>query len=249
MGTAYQLARHLARKLDQSVGSPLIGIIRAYRNQVLSGQFPLSKDVVSEIQEIVDQIDQYWYSATKRRVLVSLIIKHQLKRTVEIGVFTGGSFVPQIVAVKRTGGRAIGIDPYSATSAVQQDNRDILDPLSEEIEGRDWNAVYEGLLDLLKRYRLSEWCEIMRMTSDDAAQHIEPGFDLLHIDGNHDFDRVRADILNYVPKLRLGGFLLMDDIGWSTITPQYVKLKKQMRLIYEESESWGCLEKIGEVEV
>lgn len=78
-----------------------------------------------------------------------------------------------------------------------------MDPLPEGIEVYDRNAVYEGLLDLLKRYPLSEWCEIMRMTSDDAGQHIEPGFDLLHIDGNHDFDRVRADILNYVPKLRL----------------------------------------------
>ncbi|MDH4186070.1 MAG: class I SAM-dependent methyltransferase, partial [Nitrospira sp.] len=65
-----------------------------------------------------------------------------------------------------------------------------------------------------------------------------------HIDGNHDFDRVMDDLRNYVPKLRIGGFLVMDDIDWPAIAPLFKQVKRQMTCVYEAS-SWGCCRKTG----
>lgn len=42
------------------------------------------------------------------------------------------------------------------------------------------------------------------------------GYDMIYIDGNHSTEVVTADILNYLPMLKVGGFLIMDDCcnGW-----------------------------------
>jgi predicted O-methyltransferase YrrM len=79
------------------------------------------------------------------------------------------------------------------------------------------------------------------MPSADAADLIEPGIGLLHIDGNHDYAKLRSDIEKYLPKLRPGGYLVLDDIGWPTIQPQYDELKKHMAVVYEDPDTWGCL--------
>jgi predicted O-methyltransferase YrrM len=72
---------------------------------------------------------------------------------------------------------------------------------------------------------------------------------MVHIDGNHDYTKVESDIRNYVPKLKVGGFLIIDDIGWDSIAPQYAELKKRMKLFYEEYDDsikngWGILIKV-----
>jgi len=79
------------------------------------------------------------------------------------------------------------------------------------------------------------------MPSADAAKLIEPGIGLLHIDGNHDYAKLRSDIEKYLPKLKPGGYLIVDDIAWPSIRPQYEELKKRMAVVYENPDSWGCL--------
>jgi len=39
-------------------------------------------------------------------------------------------------------------------------------------------------------------------------------FDLIYIDGDHSYEGVKKDILNFTPNLRKGGFLVMDDASW-----------------------------------
>jgi len=43
-----------------------------------------------------------------------------------------------------------------------------------------------------------------------TAKTLEP-FDILFIDGCHDYDVVCKDIVNYIPMLNVGGYLVMDD--------------------------------------
>jgi len=53
---------------------------------------------------------------------------------------------------------------------------------------------------------------LIRMESDYAANKIEDdSIDLMFLDGNHDYKQAARDILNYWPKLKIGGILLGHD--------------------------------------
>lgn len=212
-----------------------------WRAWQVNARFPVPRSIQKTISTILGTVDRQWCHPAKPRVLASLIVRERIQRTVEIGVYGGASFVAQAVAARHVGGLAIGVDPYSAAEAEQADNRDRLNPLAEQLGRRDWEAIYAGFLAMLDRHDLARWCRILRMTSSEAAPLIEPGVGLIHIDGNHDRAKVDADLANYLPKLRPGGYLVLDDIGWTTIRPLYEDLKTRMRLVYQAQDVWGCL--------
>jgi predicted O-methyltransferase YrrM len=95
---------------------------------------------------------------------------------------------------------------------------------------------------MLEEHDLSASARILRMPSAQAVDLIEPGVGLIHIDGNHDYAKVRDDIASYLPKLKPGGYLVLDDIGWPTIRPQYEELKERMAVVFEAPGAWGCLQ-------
>ena len=54
---------------------------------------------------------------------------------------------------------------------------------------------------------------LLRMGFEEALQQFEDGsIDLLHIDGNHEYESVKKDFANWLPKLKKGGLILMPDI-------------------------------------
>ena len=114
-----------------------------------------------------------------------------------------------------------------------------LEQLIEAVRQRQ--AIYTECLAMLDRHDLARWCRILRMTSSEAAPLVEPGVGLIHIDGNHNRAKVEADLANYLPKLGPGGYLVVDDIGRTTIRPLYEDLKRRMRLVYQAQDVWGCL--------
>jgi predicted O-methyltransferase YrrM len=87
------------------------------------------------------------------------------------------------------------------------------------------------------------------MPSNRASDQVEGPLDLVHIDGNHDYVRCADDLARWLPKLRAGGVLVLDDTSWDTIHPQYLELQQRMRLLYEEPidgsprPEWAVLEK------
>ena len=58
-----------------------------------------------------------------------------------------------------------------------------------------------------------EQSTLLRMEFEEALQRFEDGaIDLLHIDGNHEYESVKKDFENWLPKLQKGGLILMHDI-------------------------------------
>ncbi len=243
----------LSQGLDRSLGTSLAPKIQSWKNKRkirrkwrrAAQVFPVPKNVYAEIREVLSEIEFFWTPPAKQIFLANLIVANNLKRVVEIGVYTGGSFVPQVLAVKQTGGSAVGIDPYSDVANIQEDNREMLTRVDPALSSPDWEGMYQSLLDLLERHELSPISQILRMTSNDAANIVAAGIDLLHIDGNHDFDRVMDDLVSYMPKLRKGGFLVLDDINWPTIAPLYNQVKRQMRVVHE-TDTWGCCQMLDQ---
>ena len=151
--------------------------------------------------------------------MANLIIDHQMRRTVEIGVYRGRSFIPQALAHRRTGGLVIGIDPYTAVAAQEADApQRIADEIKRWTERTDFDRIYADLQGIVAELGLSTHATLIRATSDDALTQMGCPIDMLHVDGNHDTKFVKSDLANYCPLLRDNGFLIVDDIDWDSVS-------------------------------
>ena len=63
---------------------------------------------------------------------------------------------------------------------------------------------YEAVVDEFSHYRN---VEILREYSTFAASKVPDELDFVYIDGNHEYEAVKEDILHWYPKIRIGGIL------------------------------------------
>jgi glycosyltransferase involved in cell wall biosynthesis/predicted O-methyltransferase YrrM len=175
--------------------------------------------------------------------MAKLIVDHGMRRTVEIGVYRGRSFIPQALALRRTGGLVIGIDPYDAVAANEADAPErIADEIRQWTERTDFNAIFIGVQRMVAQLGLSAHARLIRATSDDALAQVEYPIDMLHVDGNHDTEFVKSDLANYVPLLRDGGFLIVDDIDWESVSVCLGDLDAHCDCI-DRFDTWGIWRK------
>ncbi len=103
------------------------------------------------------------------------------------------------------------IDPWEY--GLQQDVD--LDPTPEKQLHRD--AYYERVCNIFAPFPN---VEIIRKKSEDAvASFPDCFFDYVYIDGEHSYNAVKRDLSNYFPKVKVGGYLIGDDYGWTGIAP------------------------------
>ena len=67
---------------------------------------------------------------------------------------------------------------------------------------------YEQAIDKLKQF--SNYT-LLKMTSTDAAEIVPDDLDFIFIDGDHSYEGVKADLENWVPKIKPGGVLIGHD--------------------------------------
>lgn len=90
-----------------------------------------------------------------------------------------------------------------------------LDPTPEKQKARDYQ--YEHVCQVFDPFSN---VEIVRMKSEDAAILFDDEyFDYVYIDGEHSYAAVLRDLTNYLPKIKVGGYLIGDDYGWTGIMP------------------------------
>ena len=120
------------------------------------------------------------------------ILGRQHLRIMEIGIREGSSTASFLLGLRESNGHLWSVDK----------------------EGRCWAAVSDG----------GEHWTFIHADSRDAAtvkSKVPPELDILMIDGWHDAEFVRADLENYTPLVRPGGFILMHDVAPSfRITPE-----------------------------
>ncbi len=55
----------------------------------------------------------------------------------------------------------------------------------------------------------------IRKSSEDAVSEIEDeSLDWVYIDGNHEYEFVNHDLNAYIKKVKTGGLIMCDDLGW-----------------------------------
>ena len=180
-------------------------------------------------------------SASKGYLMAWLIRKYQITSSIDIGVYRGRSLVPQAICHREfTGGKAYGVDPWSKIEARETDNPALRDAIDSFIDATDFTAIHADVGFLIQRLNLNKNCELLRETSSSAIRYFEREgitFGLIHIDGNHDSDRVMADVSLYLPRLNSGGFVVIDDASWDSVKPAYAAVSLRLRKVYERKDA------------
>jgi predicted O-methyltransferase YrrM len=154
----------------------------------------------------------------KGNVIKSLVKDSNAKLCVEIGVFKGSSLLYFAEALQETGGKVIGIDPYEIESLKNEiPNKQVSHIIYNVLfkEQTTLDNLYSNLTQIIEENKLNNVVKLIRDKSENYYQNIKSeSIDVLHIDGNHDEEYVSKDILNYLPLVKKGGYIIMDDITW-----------------------------------
>lgn len=163
----------------------------------------------------VEAIKDGWCTPEKARTLAMLILVHKPKLCVEIGVWSGKSFLPIALAAQAVGATAIGIDPYAAAASVQGQNAENAKWWGQTVTPEIYEMMYQSCKGHLMVHGLNN-ATLIRKTSDDALWSVSEEHDpigLLHIDGNHS-EQAYRDATNYAPLVHGGGIVVLDDLTW-----------------------------------
>lgn len=178
---------------------------------------------------------------SKGEVIKSLVNKTNAKLCVEIGVYKGSSLLYFAEALDTTKGKVIGIDPYKLDSLRneipnQQVNHYFYEVLFKEQKTLD--GIYSNLKKIIEDNKLENIITLIRDKSENYHNNIlEESIDVLHIDGNHDEEFVTKDIINYLPLVKKGGYIIMDDTSWvGVINSIKNHLVDKCKLVSEHSE-------------
>jgi Methyltransferase domain len=172
-------------------------------------------------------------SLLKVMVLADLVAALDLRQALEIGVYRGRLFLGLGVVMAELGrGDVPGIDPYSAEAAVQCDDHDVGFDLAEWARVVDWDKLHSDVRSAIAAWGLQQHCHLIRAPSEEAASEFGSAtIDLLHVDGNHDAAAVTRDLELYLPKVRAGGLVVLDDVSWPSVRDAFEDLRASHQLL------------------
>lgn len=185
----------------------------------------------------------------KINFILNFLRDKQPKNCVEIGVWKGSSLFVIAEGCKSYNGHVTGIDPWSFLELPNDIpfNSSLSDHIMNNIIGKQetLDNVYTKLRNIIDSNDLNNLIRLIRSTSENASNFFEnESIDFLHIDGNHNEINVSKDIINYLPKVKKFGYILMDDTDWPSVGNAINKnLIKHTNVIYSSSQ-WTCFQKI-----
>lgn len=172
------------------------------------------KEVCENVKEIAG-----WCSCEKATSFIDLVLEVKPRVCVEIGVYTGASLYPVAAALQYLSqGVVIAIDPWDKIECIRY-----FDPDKDRAHLKWWahinmDHVYFGFLNVLRYFDLEKTCVVFKCTSKKAAAAIGE-IDILHLDGNHCEKVALEDVRLYLPKIRKGGYIWINDARWHTLQP------------------------------
>lgn len=161
-----------------------------------------------------------WLTPERGIEMADLIIQVRPKVVVEIGVFGARSLVAQALALKENGfGKIYGIDPWKLEMAIEGENE----------ANREWwtknvnlHNIHNGAMGLIWAHGLDEHAIVIRapshfasmLFSGDDVMAVRQEIDIANIDGCHSEIASCRDVELYLPCVRRGGYIWMDDCDW-----------------------------------
>ncbi len=166
----------------------------------------------------------------KLKSLIQLFIQVEQGDVVEIGSYWGRSaYALGFLANQHGIGTTISVDPWDVISNDSQgEGTEVVNEASRLI---DWDLVFRGFIVNVSGLNNINY---IRKPSDDAVYAYQQAgaqgslttpelgttplsgtIALLHIDGNHMYEQVKRDIDRWLPHVKPGGWVLVDDYDWS----------------------------------
>lgn len=147
---------------------------------------------------------------------------------VEVGALMGRSAVALgYLSHLNKVGPVLAVDPWSQVNAVQTDSPQLIQTLAQAWNLDDVFEIFLTNLHFLPRGTAN----YLRATSEEAAKlygrdcvvespelgrtQYSGAISVLHIDGNHDYQAVLQDCRLWLPALKQGGWLILDDYVWA----------------------------------
>ena len=88
----------------------------------------------------------------------------------------------------------------------------LIDPWQIGVRDRLYQMVYDCFSPF-------ENVELIRDKSENAVELFpDDYFDYVYIDSEHSYETVMRDLTNYLPKVKVGGYLLGDDCGLTSVS-------------------------------
>ncbi len=181
-----------------------------------------------------------WCGLEKSEHLALLMLDAAPEIAVEIGVYGGKSLIPLGLAASQFGGKVYGIDPWSNAACLEGSN----DPANDAWWGSlDIEMIYRSAVSAVESFNLVATVELLRMTDTEALPRFADGsIGVLHVDGNHSPEVSRRYIEQWGPKIKKGGYLIMDDTDWPS-QAETVKLIESRYQRVTVSPSWAIYRK------
>lgn len=164
-----------------------------------------------------------WCDPKKGIELANLVLRERPERIAEIGVFEGKSTLALAYACRLNGsGLVYAIDSWKKEDCIDDETSHN----QEWWKNLDLDGHYEAFVGHTVRAQVVRHIQYCRMSSWDASRFL-PDMDLVHIDANHAEWPSTSDVVNWLPKLKVGGYIVMDDVNWeSTQTALKFVLKR-----------------------
>ena len=123
---------------------------------------------------------------------------------VEVGSYRGGSVVTLAVALLHKRVRVTALEPFTGS-------------LNGTMDGRELPVPREYFQNVKGRFPHLNVNTIQLDSVKASEKFMDGSLDMVFIDANHTVDAVIKDIALWWPKLKVGGILAGDDIGWQTV--------------------------------
>ena len=159
-----------------------------------------------------EQLTGAYYKILQEPKAEKLRFKPDEKRTiVEIGVYEGASSCWwSDNLLEHPESRLYSIDPFLGNVEYQQkrENYPTLDTIEHTAKSNIAKSKHPGKVTVLKG---ASWDEFPDLAQDLRLENKQ--IDILYIDGEHTSEAVCRDIALYVPLVRRGGAVIIDDYG------------------------------------
>jgi glycosyltransferase involved in cell wall biosynthesis len=195
--------------------------------------------LLQEIKRISDRIPTDFGGGSplpKTFLMAYIALEYDVHTYVEIGVYRGKSFFPLAYVAKIMGGKAFGIDAYDYEIAKEYEvDPSIKGDVNAFLAGLDFLQIYNDVIKMQEEMNLIDYSVVIKEDSKKAVRHFLENhivIDMLHIDGNHDTQAVQADVDAYIPLVRDGGFIVVDDVHWESVRRVYHLLEQKYPVIF-----------------
>ena len=182
-----------------------------------------------------------WCVIEKANHLMDFIYDYKPNICVEIGTFGGASTLPIASALKYLKqGQVFCIDAWDNHEAVKGLPLD--DPNYNWWKEINFAVIRQAFLYQTIKGQIQKWCTVLDMNSLQASYTFaDESIDLLYIDGNFSKDGSLQDVTLYLPKVKKGGTIWLNDAHTEAKLPSVEFLMEHTTWLKKESLKNHCI--------